>query len=116
LNEVGGNQPVKFKEDVDMAQPKKIGNIVADLVARRGYARVISSNTCGQVWLQVVGGAFAKFTRPGQVRRGVLEVTVANSLMMQELTFQKANLVAKLSELLPDEPINDLRFRVGQVE
>jgi len=99
-----------------MAQPKKIGNIVADLVARRGYARVISSNTCSKVWLQVVGGSFAKFTRPGQVRRGVLEVTVANSLMMQELTFQKANLVAKLSELLPDEPINDLRFRVGQVE
>ena len=38
-------------------------------------------------------------TRAGQVRRGVLEVLVANSTLVQELGFQKAALVARLAEL-----------------
>jgi predicted nucleic acid-binding Zn ribbon protein len=99
-----------------MAQPKRIGSIVADLVARRGYARVISTSTCGKIWVQAAGDQLARFSRAGQVKRGVLEVTVANSIMMQELSFQKNNLVRKLAELLPDENIRDLRFRVGKIE
>jgi hypothetical protein len=43
-------------------------------------------------------------------------VTVANSTLVQELSFQKPALLESLASLLPDEPIRDLRFRVGPVE
>ena len=52
----------------------------------------------------------------GGIRRGALEVYVANSTLMQELTFQKPDLLEKLRQLLPDEKIANLRFRVGAIE
>ena len=55
-------------------------------------------------------------SRPGNVRRSVLEVTVRNSAVLQELTFQKTQLLGELSRLLPDQNIRDLRFRIGPME
>jgi hypothetical protein len=45
-----------------------------------------------------------------------LEVVVANSTLMQELGFQKQDLLGALAKLLPDEGIKNLRFRVGNIE
>jgi predicted nucleic acid-binding Zn ribbon protein len=98
-----------------MAQPKKIGSIVAELIARRGYARVIAATTFAEAWASAAGPQLIKFSRAGAIRRGVLEVSVANSTMMQEMTFQKAAIVKKLTELLPDENIRDVKFRVGPI-
>jgi predicted nucleic acid-binding Zn ribbon protein len=98
-----------------MAPPKKIGSIVADLVARRGYARVISAATCSEAWAAAVGPQLVQFSRAGEIRRGVLEVRVANSTMLQEITFQKAVILKKLIELLPDEKLRDVKFRVGPI-
>lgn len=99
-----------------MAQPKRIGSIVADLVARRGYARMIAATTCREAWAMAAGPQLVKFSRPGEIRRGVLEVLVANSTMLQEITFQKATILQKLIELLPDEKIRDVKFRVGPIQ
>ncbi len=85
-------------------------------MARRGYAREHSASECGAAWQAAVGDAFGRFTRAGAVRRGVLEVIVGNSALMQELTFQKSVLLEKLNQSLPDENIKNLRFRVGVIE
>jgi predicted nucleic acid-binding Zn ribbon protein len=99
-----------------MAQPRKIGDVLAQLIARRGYAREQSSAALESAWRQAVGERFGKFTRAGAVRRGTLEVTVANNLLVQELGFQKADLVDRLRQLSPDQPIENIRFRVGSVQ
>jgi predicted nucleic acid-binding Zn ribbon protein len=96
--------------------PESIGNILAELMARRGFARVQSAAACEDAWRQAAGDLAARYTRVGSVRRGKLEVTVANSTLVQELSFQKAALLRKLSRLLPDERIRDLRFRVGPID
>jgi predicted nucleic acid-binding Zn ribbon protein len=98
-----------------MAQPRRIGNIVADLVARRGYARIQATATFSEAWQEAAGVQLGKFSRAGAVKRGVLEVQVANSTMVQEMTFQKAMLLKKLAALAPDENIRDLKFRVGPI-
>ncbi len=95
--------------------PEPISDILAQLMARRGFARVRSAEAFDAAWRQAAGEMFSRFTRPGAVRRGKLEVTVANSTLVQELTFQKSQLLKTLGELLPDEKIEDLRFRVGSV-
>ncbi len=66
-------------------------------------------------WQEAAGELAAQYTRVGQIRRGKLEVIVAHSVLVQELTFQKPDLLAKLARLLPDEKITDLRFRIGAV-
>ena len=96
--------------------PKPIGNILAELLARRGYARVQSAGLSSEAWRSAVGEQIAALSRPGQVRRGTLDVSVTSSTLVQELGFQKQQLLKRLQELLPDEKIRDLRFRVGPID
>ncbi|MBN1909997.1 MAG: DUF721 domain-containing protein [Pirellulales bacterium] len=96
--------------------PQPIGEILADLMAQRGFGRVRSAAALDEAWREAVGESAAEYTRAGSLRRGRLDVTVANSMLVQELTFQKPALLAQLREHLPDETIRDIRFRVGTVE
>ncbi|MCE5269197.1 MAG: DUF721 domain-containing protein [Planctomycetaceae bacterium] len=96
--------------------PQAIGDVLSELMARRGYGRVQSAASCEAAWREAAGPLVAKYTRPGQLRRGTLEVVVAHSALMQELGFQKAKLLESLRRLLPDEGIENLRFRVGSVD
>jgi predicted nucleic acid-binding Zn ribbon protein len=95
--------------------PEPIGDILAELLARRGFARVKSGAALESAWREAAGELVAQYTRVGQIRRGKLEVIVAHSVLVQELTFQKSDLLVKLARLLPDERITDLRFRIGAV-
>ena len=95
--------------------PQPIGNILAELMARRGFARVSAAETFDAAWREAAGSLAAAYTRVGSVRRGKLEVIVANSTLLQEFVFQKETLVVSLNQQLPDEGIRDLRFRVGAV-
>ncbi len=96
--------------------PQTIGNVLSELMSRRGYARVQSAAAFDDAWREAAGSLVARYTRVGQVRRGTLEIVVANSTLVQELGFQKAALLAKLGQLLPDEGIKNLRYRVGKIE
>jgi predicted nucleic acid-binding Zn ribbon protein len=96
--------------------PEPIRNILAELMARRGFARVQSAGAMEAAWSEAAGEMMAKYTRVGAVKRGKLEVVAVNSMLVQELTFQKQKLLAALKKALPDESIKDLRFRVGVIE
>jgi predicted nucleic acid-binding Zn ribbon protein len=90
--------------------------ILAELMARRGFARIQSTAALEAAWQEAAGEALAAHTRTGAIRRGKLEVTVANSAVAQELTFRKPALLDTLRKALPDETIRDLRFRVGPIQ
>lgn len=96
-------------------KPKTIGNILAQLITARGYGRLQADADFADAWSKAIGPALAKFTRAGRLRRGILEITAANSLTIQELTFQKQQVLQKLQVELPDAKIRDLRFRVGNI-
>jgi predicted nucleic acid-binding Zn ribbon protein len=96
--------------------PKAIGDVLSELMARRGYARVQSAAAYDAAWREAAGPLAAKYTRVGQLRRGTLEVVVANSPLLQELGFQKTEILKSLAALLPDEGIEGLRFRLGNIE
>ena len=96
--------------------PQSIGDILSSLMARKGFARVQSSANLESAWSDAAGPLMAKYTRVGAIRRNTLEVLVANSTLLQELGFQKQGLLNSLAQLLPDEKIENLRFRVGNLE
>ena len=85
-------------------------------MARRGYANEQSAAVQQEAWQAAAGPALARLTRVGLIRRGVLEVLVGNSSLLQELTFQKSSLLEKLKTQLPDAKLRDLRFRIGAME
>src|SRR5262245_1983337 len=93
--------------------PQPIAEILSRLMARRGYG----TQQYAQEWITVwsaVAGAQAQQTRPGKFSRGVLDVIVCNSSVLQELTFRKKQLLRALQEQVPQFKVKDLRFRVGE--
>jgi predicted nucleic acid-binding Zn ribbon protein len=93
--------------------PQRISTVLADLMARTGFARVQGAAALEAAWREAAGPGAQRFTRVGALRRGKLEVIVSNSTFVQELSFQKTVLLGTLRRALPDEEIVDLRFRVG---
>jgi predicted nucleic acid-binding Zn ribbon protein len=96
-------------------QPKRVGDVLAQLVQKKGYAQVRAAQSHQAAWQAAAGPQFGKVTEPGKLARGVLEVLAANSLVMQELTFEKERLLAAIQQALPDAGIKQLRFKVGQI-
>jgi len=95
--------------------PQHIGNVLSELMARRGLARVQAASAYEAAWGAAVGDLAARYSRVGGLRGGRLEVVVANSTLLQELTFQKSQLLSALGQLLPEQGIRDLRFRLGSL-
>jgi predicted nucleic acid-binding Zn ribbon protein len=95
--------------------PKKISDALSNLMARKGYGRVLSAGALGDAWQTAAGERLAGHSLPGAVKRGVLEVLVRSSAVLQELTFAKHKIVKQLKELCPHENIRDVKFKVGQI-
>src|SRR5215217_1856488 len=97
-------------------KPKKIADVLAQLITTRGYGRIQADADFAAAWQQAAGATIAKYTRPGRLRRGTLEVTASNSTIIQELTYQKQQILAQLQTALPDAKMRDVKFRVGSIE
>lgn len=93
---------------------KPIGEVLSRLMSRRGYAQVQQTSDLQAAVGRAVGRSLEKDCRPGKLSRGVLEIYVRNSTVLQELTFQKKQVLGKLAQT--EEKIRDLRFRVGQID
>jgi predicted nucleic acid-binding Zn ribbon protein len=100
---------------VPVRPAKAIGSVMGQLLAKKGYGQVQAAKSCASAWQEALGSRFPQETRCGSVRGGILEVTVSNSLVLQELTFIKTQLVKQLTSLAPEHKITGLRFKVGAV-
>ena len=85
------------------------------LMARRGYARLQTGDNLQEAWSEAVGKPLAGFTRAGRVQRGILEVIVSNSTILQELNFAQIQILEKLQKLVPDTNVKKLRFKTGKL-
>ena len=104
------------RKSIRIPPPKQMRDVLSQLLAKRGYAQVQTAATCDAAWREAVGQKLAADTRPGNVRRGVLEILVRNPSVSSELGFLKAKIVKTLTKIIPEQKIRDLRFRVGAIE
>jgi hypothetical protein len=96
-------------------QPRSVGSVLARLMARTGYAREQSRGGLESAWTAAAPESLRGRSRPGAVRKGVLEVVVDHPLLVQEMGFAKETVLERLRAAVPDEGIVDLRCRVGDV-
>jgi predicted nucleic acid-binding Zn ribbon protein len=95
---------------------KPLTDILGDLFAARGLARVQALGELEAAWAEAVGEPGRRQTRVEGLRRGVLSVTVAHPTLLEELaSFQKPDLLASLRRSMGGTPIHDIRFRVGPI-
>src|SRR5947208_3187199 len=99
---------------MDPKGPENLAEILSRLFAARGWGRRQERLRLEDAWAAVGGPEHAKQTRVNGLRRGVLEVVVANAGLMQELaSFHKRRLLEQLRRRLPNTTLTDLRFRAG---
>jgi hypothetical protein len=92
--------------------PRTIGSVMSRLLARTGYDREQGCDGLAAVWQQVAPASLQGSSQAGLVRRGVLEVFVSHSALVQEMGFHKREVLARLGQLVPGEGITDIRCRV----
>lgn len=101
----------------DRHGPRQLGDILTDLFAARGYARLRARDELESAWSRAVGESRSKLTKLGGVRRGVLTVVVAHSALLEEFAaFEKQAILASLRGEAAGSVIRDIKFRVGPVD
>lgn len=96
--------------------PQLLSDILGELIVVRGYSRAHARRVLENAWNEAVGEPDCYQTRIGEVRRGILNVTVAHSALLEELVaFRKAQLVGFLQSSTLGIAIHDIRFQVGSV-
>ncbi len=97
--------------------PRALSEILGELFTVRGYGRLRALSELEDVWNTAVGEPLCHQTRIGEVRRGVLSVTVSHSTLLEELAaFRKRELLQALRVGAPGTTIHDIRFRIGPVD
>lgn len=94
--------------------PQRIGSVMARLMARSGYAQEHASEALVTAWDLAVPEQLARYSRPGTVRRGVLDVFVTHSAIVQEMSFHKSEILERLAAKLPGAGITDIRCRMAE--
>jgi predicted nucleic acid-binding Zn ribbon protein len=108
---------MSLRKDKPERGPEKLGEILSRLFTSRGWGRRQDRLHLERAWAAVAGPEYAGNTRVEALRRGVLEVTVGNAVLLQELThFHRRRLLEGLRRQLPNTPLTDLRFRAGVLE
>jgi predicted nucleic acid-binding Zn ribbon protein len=96
--------------------PRPLSDILGELFTVRGYGRLRARQELEDAWNKAVGEPYCHQTRVDEVRRGVLNVTVAHSTLLEELSaFRKSSLLKAIRSDAPATIIHDIRFRVGPV-
>jgi hypothetical protein len=96
----------------DAAGPRTIGSVMSRLLARTGYDREHGSEGLSAAWQQAAPVSLQGNSQAGLVRRGVLDVFVSHSALVQEMGFHKREVLVRLGQLVPAEGITDIRCRV----
>ncbi len=105
-----------------MAKPKTIknlGSILGGFYQQRNWNRRLELHQVFVFWEQVVGKEIARRALPQEIKKGVLWVNVTDNIWMNQLQFEKYNLLEKINAKLkkisndpsPDVLI-DLRFHL----
>lgn len=106
---------LKFGGGLDAsAKPRvrKIGSLVSQLMSRKGYAQSVVSEHLSESLAAAVDPILAPACQVGNLRAGVLQVYVSDSVSLQELNFQKRQILKKMQGDVGGEKITDIRFRV----
>jgi predicted nucleic acid-binding Zn ribbon protein len=95
-------------------EPALVRGVLGATLEQYGLDKKIARYQFVLRWPEVVGPEIAKRARPEALRGSCLMVHVDSSAWVQELSFQKAVILARLKKILDDpDLIKDISFRVG---
>ncbi|GEM47509.1 DUF721 domain-containing protein [Deinococcus cellulosilyticus] len=94
---------------------KEFNDLLFRMMRRQGIQGGVERARAVAVWPQVVGPQLSKMTRARAVQDRVLIVEVQDSVVAHHLSLQRTRFVSKLSEVLGEGKVQDIKFVVGTV-
>ena len=111
-----GRRPGEAGQDLVAEQLAHLAGRGLDDDVAEGHLAVAAEGELHAAWNLAVGEPLCHQTEVGDVRRGVLNVTVAHPALLEELSaFRKPALLSSLRQNLTGTVIHDIRFRVGPI-
>ena len=93
-----------------------LSEVLDNLFATRGYGRLLAVKELEDAWNAAVGEPGCRQTRLGEVRRGILNVTVAHSTLLEELAaYRNPPYWPRWADCARDLDSRH-RFRVGPIQ
>ena len=91
--------------------PRTLADSLAEVVARRGLARVQGDAQLAEIWKKLAGPAIAASTRVIGIKRGILQIGVRTAPLLSELvSFHQHTFKQTLLEQHSELKIRDLKF------
>ncbi|TWU56896.1 hypothetical protein Poly51_28140 [Rubripirellula tenax] len=91
---------------------RRIGSLIGQLMSRKGYARSGVNEQLGESIGAAVGPELAASCYVGNLRAGVLQVFVSDSVTLQELNFRKRAILRQFQKDIDGNKVTDIRFRI----
>lgn len=100
------------------AQPRTaeqhLAHVLPGLMTRLGLEQLTQQRMIVDAWRDLVGEDIARYAQPTRIQRGVLTVSVNNSVWLQELSrYHKSAILQKIAARFNPSPVKDIVFRCG---
>lgn len=94
-------------------EPHHVSKVLAELIARKGLARVHGTEQLQQAWQTVAGEEIGRQSKVLNLSRGVLSVGVGSSAVLNEVVgFHKAALLQQLQQQFAYLKIREIKFKL----
>ena len=90
--------------------PKSIASTVDDLIQSFGWQTKVAEGELFSNWKELVGDRVAESSFPEDLSKGILTVRCKSTAWATQLRLMGADILAKISERLPDLEVKEIRF------
>jgi hypothetical protein len=97
------------------ALPTSVGETLSRALKLPGLAGKLRQYRITKSWPECVGPVISRHAAPSRLIGKTLHVTVSSSPWMLELSYHKAEIMAKLNRTLSEEAVAEIIFRQGSV-
>jgi predicted nucleic acid-binding Zn ribbon protein len=98
-----------------MRRPAAVSDLLSAMLRGTPAEKRLEEGRIWLVWEDAVGSRIALHAAPSGFRDGTLTVTVDSAPWMQQLSFLKRELIAKVNDGLGHELVRELYFKAGRI-
>ena len=99
-----------------MRRPAAVADLLSAILRGTPAEKRLKEGRIWLVWEDAVGSRIASHAAPAAFRDGTLTLTVDSAPWMQQLTFLKRELIAKVNGELGEELVKELYMKGGKVK
>jgi predicted nucleic acid-binding Zn ribbon protein len=93
------------------SQIKTLGDVLDELVETLGIRQKLREQNVFEFWDKAVGERIAGVARPTRISKGTLFVSVQSGAWRNELSMRRAEILARLNEIVNEEIVKDIKFQ-----